>query len=254
MRKLIDCFIFYNELEMLLFRLTELYDTVDFFILVEAKHTFTGVSKILFFEAHKEMFSKYMDKIIHIIVDKMPNTSNPWDNEKYQRNYIHKGILKLNLNCDDVIIISDCDEIPDSNTLNIVKRCGICTIYGLEMDMYYYNLSWKGTKWYHSKIVPYSVYKLVNEPEKIRFEKCKILTRGGWHFSYFGNVEFIRNKIKNFSHQEYNTDKYTNEENIKKSIENGDDLFSRTGKWGHELKHVRLKDNDNLPNNYGLLV
>ena len=74
--KLIDCFIFYNELQLLLFRLEELYEIVDYFVLVESTVTFTGNAKPLYFEQHKELFHKYIDKIIHIVEEDKLQTNN----------------------------------------------------------------------------------------------------------------------------------------------------------------------------------
>ena len=47
--KIIDCFIFYNELDLLTYRLNLLNNIVDYFIIVESKHTFVGKEKNLFF-------------------------------------------------------------------------------------------------------------------------------------------------------------------------------------------------------------
>jgi beta-1,4-mannosyl-glycoprotein beta-1,4-N-acetylglucosaminyltransferase len=79
--------------------------------------------KNYFLKNNKDKFSEYLHKIIHIIVKyNIPTTGNPWDVENYQRNCINIGIKKLNLNNDDIIIISDLDEIPDSNTINNIKK------------------------------------------------------------------------------------------------------------------------------------
>lgn len=76
--KVIDCFIFYNELDMLKFRLNELNDIVDYFVIVECTKTFANADKELYFENNKEQFSKYLDKIIHIIVkENIPVSSDP---------------------------------------------------------------------------------------------------------------------------------------------------------------------------------
>jgi beta-1,4-mannosyl-glycoprotein beta-1,4-N-acetylglucosaminyltransferase len=69
--KLIDGFVFYNELGLLKYRLDTLYEIVDNFILVESTKTFSGNSKELFYEKNKHLYEKYQDKIIHIIVDDM---------------------------------------------------------------------------------------------------------------------------------------------------------------------------------------
>jgi len=111
MKKVIDCFPFYNELDLLDFRLRYMDDVVDKFVLVEATHTQAGNPKELYFEKNKARYEKYLHKIEHIIVDDCPNTNDPWDNENHQRRGINKGIVKTNPGNDDIIIISDVDEI-----------------------------------------------------------------------------------------------------------------------------------------------
>jgi len=259
MPKLIDGFTFYNELKMLSFRLEELYNIVDHFIIVEATKTFAGNDKELYFQNNKNKYAKYLDKIIHIIVDDMPCTSNAWDNEHHQRRGINTGINQLNLEDADIIIITDCDEIPDSDTLLKIKEQGLDDLYRLEMDMYYYNLLTKGTKWYKASILPYFMYKLNNcDPQKIRispFSKNNLTMRkGGWHFSFFGNTEFIKNKIKNFSHQEYNQPKFLDDDKINTQIKNFDDVFFRNNAITHAFHKVELANNNYLPKNYKLLL
>ena len=58
-RKIVDSFIFSNELDMLEYRLELLYDKVDHFILVESNKTHTGEDKALFFTIHKKRFQKF---------------------------------------------------------------------------------------------------------------------------------------------------------------------------------------------------
>ena len=102
---LIDCFIFYNELDILEYRLNLLKDIVDYFVLVESKFTFTGNPKELYFDKNKERFKNF--KIKSIIIDDMPyvNPTPPqvWKNEKFQRNCISHAFEDIN--DDDYIII-----------------------------------------------------------------------------------------------------------------------------------------------------
>jgi beta-1,4-mannosyl-glycoprotein beta-1,4-N-acetylglucosaminyltransferase len=79
-----------------------------------------------------------------------------------------------------------------------------------------------------------------------------LVKRGGWHLSYFGNVNFIQNKIKSFSHQEYNDEKYTSAENITNCIKYHKDLFARGNE--HSITYCALEDNDYLPETYRDLV
>lgn len=250
--KIIDTFIFYNELDMLFFRLTELYEYVDYFVICESTFTFTGQQKPLFFLDNKERFKDFQDKIVHIVVKDMPNTRNPWDNEYFQRKCIHRGIEKLSLQDDDIIMIGDCDEIPDSDIVAKIKtKClQIDEIHCFQMDFYYYNLeTFIDNNWISAKVLPYKVYKEINDPSKIRSTRNrKHIKNGGWHFSYFGDKKFIENKIKNFSHQEFNKQYIIRD--IQNKITNKKDLFNRN----ITLKHRDISTNSYLPNNYELLI
>ena len=98
-KKIIDCFIFFNELDLLKYRLNILDDVVDYFVLVESTHTHIGKEKPLFYNENKNMFEKFNHKIIHVIVDdfpyKYPNINiekdEQWTNERFQRDCISRG-------------------------------------------------------------------------------------------------------------------------------------------------------------------
>jgi beta-1,4-mannosyl-glycoprotein beta-1,4-N-acetylglucosaminyltransferase len=257
-RKIIDCFIFYNELQMLTYRLNVLYDTVDYFIIVEATHTHTGRSKPLYFNENKHLFDKFQDKIIHIIVEDFPciypnidtNKGEQWTNERHQRNCIARGFDKIMLNHLDIIIIADLDEIPDPTTLSKIKRNEIeVNIQSLQMDFYYYNLNSKiNETWGYAKILTFNQYKYLNKPcNSIRQHQCSVIDKGGWHLSYFGDSQFIKNKLENFGHQELNIDKFTDIEKIQKRICEGLDLFDRND---IVISKIPIKENPYLPPQY----
>ena len=254
MRKVIDAFIFYNELAMLEYRLKTLYDYVDFFIIVESTHSFAGNQKPLYFNQYKNKFTPYFDKIIHIVVSDMPNNDNAWDNEHHQRRCIHRGIEILSLKDDDLIIISDVDEIPNVNMLKDIKESGLRWPHNLDMDMYYYNLTCKYLKvWALAKITPFSFYKIKNDPQYLRNQDFKgSLSLAGWHLSFFGDVNFIKNKIKNFSHQEFNKDEFLNDETINTNIMNCKDVFFRDDV--HKFKKIEISENNFLPPKHEFLI
>ena len=251
--KVIDCFIFYNELDMLEFRLEELNDFVDRFVIVESTKTFVGKEKSLIFEENSSRFEKYLHKITHVVENNMDNR-NPWTNETTQRNAIDKGIKSLNLNENDIILISDVDEIPDTKTLSEFKKNGVNQLLTLRQEMYYYNLTCKfNGVWHFPKAIDYLTYKIYGSPQKIRMSQGKIIYNGGWHFSYFGDADFIKNKINNFSHQEYNSNEFTNKEHIEEVIKNGKDLFKRE-KDNITYTIVKPDENPYLPKNYKKLL
>lgn len=258
--KIVDTFIFYNEITMLLYRFEILDPVVDYFILVEATHTHVGKEKKLFFNENKHLFEKYAAKIIHIIVDDFPHkypniiieNSEQWKNENFQRDCIARGIDKLTLADDDIIIISDVDEIPDPILLSEFKRLNQwVTINSLEQDFYYYNLTTKMTeKWYMAKIISYATYKLLKcTCNQLReYEDCSFVFPGGWHLSYFGDTKFIQNKIQNFAHQEYNKEDIlsTIHEKVKDSV----DILGREIKF----TKVPILENKYLPPLYQKLI
>jgi beta-1,4-mannosyl-glycoprotein beta-1,4-N-acetylglucosaminyltransferase len=256
--KIIDCFTFYNELELLSYRLNILNDVVDYFIIVEATHTHAGNKKTLYFQENKHLFETFRHKIIHVIVDDFKyiypsinyHIDEQWNNEKYQRNCISIGISRIELNDNDVITITDLDEIPDSNTLSKIKDGTISVeVNVLEMDLYYYNLNCRyDMKWNHAKIVTYKKYKELNiSCNKIRFLNVPVIHQGGWHLSYFGTPQFISNKIKEFSHQEYNSEQYTDITCIEEKIKTGADLYNRNY---INPKQISIVDNTYLPLQY----
>jgi len=124
--KIYDCFTFYNELDILEMRLNILDSDVDYFVLVEATTTYSGKEKKLIYDENKFRFKKFENKIIHIIVRDMPEVTkeNRWELESFQRNAIMRGLTKCSP--DDVIMISDVDEIPNPVEIrkakNIIKN------------------------------------------------------------------------------------------------------------------------------------
>ena len=121
--KIIDSFIFYNELDLLNLRLHENNNVVDYFILVEANKTFANNNKPFYFEENKNKFDNFLHKIIHIKVDDMPNNTDNWEREWHQRNCIERGLVQIpDLNDTDIIFISDVDEIFRNSVLTKIKQ------------------------------------------------------------------------------------------------------------------------------------
>jgi len=217
-----DCFPFNNEFEILEKRFVELYDTVDRFVIVEATRTHGNKPKPLYFRDNLTRFNKYLNKVTHIVVDDYPAT-DPWSIERHQRDAIMRGLTDCRDT--DVVIISDCDEIPKADAVKSYKP-GM-GILSFEMDLYYYSLQTMAVdKWLEAKILPYGLLKKMS-PCGARYTKCGKIPVGGWHFSYFGGIDSIIKKIEDTAHQEYNKDEFKDPERIRKAIEDGTDLFGR---------------------------
>lgn len=242
-----DCFLFFNELDLLEIRLNELNDVVDKFVLVECSTTFSSKEKPFYFEESKERFSKFLHKIIHVKVNDTPNLAakpgrlgtfhNRHEIEGYQRDCISRGLT----NCDknDVVLISDIDEIPKVEailqTKNLLTQQNFNTITFKQRFFYYYinGLCVTGNReidWYGTTACLFKNFQSAENMRKSRGSASCNLDNSGWHFSYLGGVESIALKIESFAHAEWDTDKVKDRDRLKNVIERGVDLFDRHDK------------------------
>ena len=195
---IIDCFPFWKELDILEIRLNELYSTVDKFVLVEASRTQSLLLKPYFFEKNKERFAKFLDKIIHLKIEDYPeNSSNLWNMENFQRNCITRGLNQLNLLDEDIVLISDVDEIPSAKSLRQLKenKNFECGSFSLNFFAYFLNLMCSNRKWIGTTAVKYRILKQYT-PQFFRGLKdsLPIIPNGGWHFSWCGGYKEVYEK------------------------------------------------------------
>jgi len=242
MRKTYDCFTFYNELDLLEIRLNELDDLVDYFVIVEGQRTFQNKDKVLYYDKHKDdaIFSKFKDKIIHIIVPSDEFTENSWYNEEHQFNSIQNGLS--NANDDDLVILGFLDEIPRSSTIKKLIEENFDSVSFLLLNFYYFFLDTKytdfsgGDYWYGNSISPRkylgsNLYQFVMK----RGRGENTINDGGWHFSFLGDSEFVLDKINSYAHTEF---KHLSNDDIKHFINNLGDPLGRNGCTrflGHEI-------------------
>lgn len=262
-----DCFTFFNELELLEMRLNILNSVVDKFVLVEATLTHQGKPKPLYFEENKHLFSAFSDKIIHVVVSEYPFNpeGNAWVYERHQRDMIKEGLIGCG--AEDVIIVSDIDEIPNPKKIIEYKQQKGIKIF--KQKMYYYFLNCMNAtnddyEWYGPVMVNYNDFTSVQELRTISIKimgyyvagfprnarliwwkfinldikgrKVVLISDGGWHFSYLGGVERILKKLEAFAHTEYNKEIYKDPKKIEEAINNGDDIFGR----GFKYKYVSV--------------
>ena len=215
----VDAFTFFNELEILEIRLNELWDTVDRFVIVEATQTHQFKPKPLYFKENMGRFEKFLSKITHIVtefpehiqkldVDGMPPGEN-WALERYQRDEIMRGLQGCKDN--DIIIISDADEVPSAEAVRSYRtEMGLCYL-DMKLFCYYLNVRAENEQWREARILPYGLLKQIS-PCGARYSGNKSLLgtygepipNGGWHFSFMGGEEKVKEKIQSYAHAEYN--------------------------------------------------
>ena len=236
-----DCCCFFNENELLELRLNTLDEVVDKFVIVESNRTFAGKPKPQNFET--ERFASFKDKIIYVFIENMPPFIDPWQYENYQRNYILEVLKNENATDNDIIIISDLDEIASVEAIKQYKK-NPNGIVGLSLKFYngYLNLfNETETPWLKARILSYKDFNITKplSPTDVRFARMSyIIKNAGWHFSYMGGVERIMEKLREFAHQEFNNDYYVNKERIEECLKNNTDILARK----HFYKKVELDE------------
>jgi beta-1,4-mannosyl-glycoprotein beta-1,4-N-acetylglucosaminyltransferase len=245
-----DCFQYFNEDHVLDLRFNILDQKVDYFVISESTKTHQGNAKKLNFNINN--FSKFKHKIKYIIADYdekinfQNHTGGESVVEQHQRNSLSEGLINANDN--DLIVLSDSDEIPDLNKLNQIKAKTNFTAFSQKMFMYKINLqNISESNWIGSKV---TLKKNLQEFQKLRNLKFKDypfwridklrmqIINGGWHFSFLQTPKDIVEKIKSYSHGEFNKDKFINEDSIEKKILENKDIFER----GFNLKKIELDE------------
>jgi beta-1,4-mannosyl-glycoprotein beta-1,4-N-acetylglucosaminyltransferase len=245
--KIYDCFTFNDELEILNIRLNTLDKFIDKFIIVESIINHQGQKKKINFDIN--LFKKFKNKINYFLIESFPKNSDSWQIENFQRNYIANGLKNCEEN--DVIIVSDADEIPKLNNINfknLTKK-----IYSFEQSNFMYKLNLiRPNKWLGSKLCK---YKHLKSPQWLRSLKThkkhpffridkifkknytsdfEIVKDGGWHFSWLKSTDNIILKIKSYAHTEYNISLYKNKKYISGCIKNHVSFFDEQEKLQKE--------------------
>ena len=244
-----DCFQYYNEDHMVDIRLNILNEYVDHFVICESTKTHQGKNKEINFDIKK--FSKFKDKIKFIVADYKEevkfekHTGGESPIEQHQRNALIEGLK--NACGEDLLILSDSDEIPDLTKLPKIDKKKKYIAFSQKEFMYKLNLqNLDENNWIGSKITKVKNLKSMQELRNLKFKKYPFwridkinqqIIKGGWHFSFLQTPEQILNKIKSFSHGEFNNDNLNIEE-IERKIINNEDIFDR----GTNLKKINLDD------------
>ena len=230
MRKVYDCFTFFNELDLLELRLNECYNDADFFVIAEANTTFTGVPKRYNLEDNWDRFKAFHDKIIYVKVDDMPVNGDAWSREYYQRNALARGIVDADDN--DVIVLTDCDELLRPRTLNILRNDLEHKLWICRHPMFLYKLNYLLVKPMSYHVNPMAIVKkdfngfqnlrnymvgwAYRQPWDYNDANVCTIQHSGWHFTFFGDTNNAATKLMSFAHTE--AQHYVNNLDIEKNI------------------------------------
>ena len=245
-----DCFQYFNEDHMVDLRMNILDPYVDFFVISESTKTHQGQNKKINFDIRN--FPQFKDKIKFLVADydKKINFENHTGGEsiieQHQRNYLINGLKDASP--EDLIILSDSDEIPDLSKIKNINKNKKFIAFSQKMFMYKLNLlNVEESGWIGSKITKKKNISSMQELRNLKFKNYPFwridkghlqIIEGGWHFSFLQTPDQILKKIKSFSHGEFNNS-LLNENSIEEKILKNEDIFNR----GFTLKKIDLNEN-----------
>ncbi len=278
--KVFDCFTYFDEDLILETRLNILNDYVDYFIIVESTYNHNGESRDLKFDINK--YAKFKNKIKYIVWDKIPvdiETIEEKDSDidkehKFiynavkrdngQRNYVMKGLDNAEDN--DLILLSDLDEIPSLNRIDLKNIKSKIIIFDQIMCYYKFNLAIPNYKWFGTraclrknlkspqwlrnvKARKYPFFRLDILFNEKKYNNIKIIENGGWHFTNIKTPEEIHYKYKSYCHHREYELSGLNVNKIKEIIKSKYTIYDlkadqRKNKIGKGMKLINLHDHE----------
>lgn len=227
-----DCFLYAGERSLLKIRCEELHLLSGIgvqvkHVAIESKYTFTG---------RERKFSLTLAEMQTYGIDWNPLSdlpySDPWMNEQRQRNAIKSALVNLGAKDDDIVIISDVDEIPRTYAIQHYRQS--MGLVALQMDVYCFFLNTIAERqaWRHPKIMSWAYLK-DKTPNEVRNGGFNLaLMHGGWHFTSMGGPKAVMNKLDSFSHQEPEVQKFNNFDLLESMMDSGTSL------WGNKMSVV----------------
>ncbi len=268
---------FFDEEMLLNLRLNILNKYVDKFIISEATYKHNGEPKKLLFDINK--FSKFKDKIIYLVVDDQPsdidivnkNDSQEVVSAKTQSNAYKRHIHQLEqtkiglseAKPDDIIIVSDLDEIPNLEDISFDTIKQKIILFKQKMFYYkfnlFYEMPWFGTRackkkhfssakwlqWIKNKKYPLWRFDIFFSKKK--YNDIYFVENGGWHFTNIKSPEDIEKKLKSFVHYKDFESSGLNINDLKNLVKDKKVMYNHKvdktkSKWsgGEKLKSLSL--------------
>ena len=278
--RIFDCTTYYDEELIMDIRLNTLNDQVEKFIVVESLFSHSGNKKKLNFNINN--YSKFKDKIIYLVIEKQPENLNSLGNDKISAldkrmnslkrieqsyEYMLKGLKNITDN--DLIILSDNDEIPNLKSNQFLKSKKSVFIFKQLLFYYKLNLQYELLPWFGSKACKkkhlinmswlrnlknkeYPWWRIDTIFSNHKLRNLEIINDGGWHFTNVKTAEKLYEKLKNFGHHDEFDESGINLDFIKSKINNREVFYDHfldkqdSNKWkaSYKLKKV---ENSILP-------
>ena len=272
--KIYDCTTFYSEHMMMDVRFNILDKHVHKFVVVESLFSHSGLRKKLNFNINN--YPKFKDKIIYLVIENEPNgiiyDKNQLTNQSIKRqnslkriNQSYECMLKgiEGASADDLIILSDNDEIPNLDSSEFKKSKKNLFLFRQLFFYYKFNLlydlmPWFGSKackkkklksfsWLrHIKNKKYPFWRLDTYFSDLKNINIEIIKNGGWHFTNVKSPSDLFTKMKNFGHHDEFDASGLTLENISQKIKDKTVFYNHfldqtnQNKWSYNYKLKKI--------------
>jgi beta-1,4-mannosyl-glycoprotein beta-1,4-N-acetylglucosaminyltransferase len=233
-RKVYDLLLINTELEMLDVRLGQMSPGVDYFVVLESDKTFTDQAKPLFVQENWGRFAAYHDQIIRRTMDLTTGAfTDTWSREGASRNAMYDQVIPFltgeqAASIDDVLLVSDVDEMFKPEVLKAMRNCRISNRVTAVSRMFYYSFQWlQDLTWPHPQATLYKGVENTILPDDLRkhSDQHYVFAEGGWHCSYcFSTLKEMVTKITSFSHSELNRPEFKDPVKIIDRVRHGKDM------------------------------
>ena len=281
--KIFDTFMFSDENMLLNVRLNVLNQFVDKFVISECAYLHDGSKKKINFNIKD--YQNFKNKIEYILVKEQPpklqkiesedtvsqkaekKIINSLKRDNYQREQLSKGIS--NADADDLIIVSDLDEIPNLSNINFTEIDKEILIFKQKMFYYKFNLFYKNFNWFGSKATKkknfvspqwlrniknkfYPFWRFDTLFSKLKYNNIKFIENGGWHFTCIKKPEDVQKKLLTFAHHQDFEDAKISLKDLKDRMNKKIILYDHKldkknqNKWDTNIKLVKIND-EGLP-------
>ena len=193
----IDCFLFFDELDMLELRMNVLWDCIDYFVIVQSNRTFRGEVKE-FVDFDKEpRFDNYRSKMVTLRV-KGEEYNGMWGEDYVDslRDSTKEVLVQLGIKDGDIVLLGDVDEIPDLGKFYSTYKLELPVSLQMKHYNYYWNCRVYDNGWTSPKMFRWGQFKDYRLSDVRRRMDLRIAPDMGWHFSFMGGAEKIRQKIR----------------------------------------------------------
>jgi beta-1,4-mannosyl-glycoprotein beta-1,4-N-acetylglucosaminyltransferase len=199
----------HHELAALDWRIHELEAVVHDFVVVESVSTHSGNPRDLLRLDLDPRFADVEGRLHVTVIDDPPEGPDAWIRERSQREAIWtRGASAISNDDDDLVIISDIDEVPYPEVVDRLARSDFDV--PLCVRPHWFNFDWDTYlgPWPHPSIRFYPaglLRRLCDAGRSAEIGSCSVPGREvagllGWHASWFGPDEMLLDKLASYSH------------------------------------------------------